>query len=103
MIKDKDKSDNDDEKMMTDNNKQNEASSSNSWEEAQKFLKTTPWDLLIDKNKTKLSEKWANFEVFEFFLPTQTSKLKLDFTALLATQIPLDRHPISPYFKHFDF
>ena len=41
--------------------------------------------------------------VFGIFLNYGTSKLKTDFSALLATPRPLDRHPTCLCFKPYNF
>ena len=54
-------------------------------------------------NNCPFLRKFQNWEVFGLFLQTMTSESKLDFTALLATPRPLDRHPTSLCCNHFYF
>ena len=49
------------------------------------------------------SESFKIGMFLDFFFQTMTSESKLDFTALLATPRPLDRHPTSLCCNHFYF
>ena len=54
-------------------------------------------------NNCPFLRKFQNWEVFGLFLQTITSESKLDFTALLATPRPLDRHATSLCCNRFYF